>query len=154
MAPSDGGAGVGNVVAAFHPGAKVWFPDDTEAWAGGEVVKTEGDNVVVRLGKETKTLAAKDVYLAEPRTAAGVEDMVRLSYLHEPGVLHNLGFRYSMNEIYTYTGNILIAVNPFQRLPHLYNEIVMNQYRVRERRAAQQLARPPRQKKISPRSKC
>lgn len=156
MAPSDGSGagGAGVVAAALHAGSKVWVADDTEAWAGAEVVKTEGESVTVRLGKETKTFQAKDVYLAEPRTAAGVEDMVKLSYLHEPGVLHNLGFRYSMNEIYTYTGNILIAVNPFQRLPHLYNEIVMNQYRVRERRAAQQLARPPRQKKISPRSKC
>lgn len=117
------------MAAALHAGSKVWVADDTEAWAGAEVVKTEGESVTVRLGKETKTFQAKDVYLAEPRTAAGVEDMVKLSYLHEPGVLHNLGFRYSMNEIYTYTGNILIAVNPFQRLPHLYNEIVMNQYR-------------------------
>lgn len=129
MAPSDGGAPA-VALAALHPGAKVWIQDDTEAWVGAEVVKTEGDNVVLKLAKGTKTVPAKDAYIAEPRTAAGVEDMVKLSYLHEPGVLHNLGFRYSMNEIYTYTGNILIAVNPFQRLPHLYNEIVMNQYRV------------------------
>lgn len=128
MAPSDGGAGA--VVAALLPNAKVWVNSETESWIGAEVVKTDGESVTVRLGKETKSFPAKDVYLAEPRTAAGVEDMVKLSYLHEPGVLHNLGFRYSMNEIYTYTGNILIAVNPFQRLPHLYNEIVMNQYRV------------------------
>jgi len=61
-------------------------------------------------------------------SAAGVEDMVKLSYLHEPGVLDNLQYRYSMQEIYTYTGSILIAVNPFQRLPHLYGEHMMAQY--------------------------
>jgi myosin-5 len=54
--------------------------------------------------------------------------MVKLSYLHEPGVLDNLQYRYSMHEIYTYTGSILIAVNPFQRLPHLYGEHMMAQY--------------------------
>uniref|UniRef100_A0A452YL90 Myosin motor domain-containing protein n=1 Tax=Aegilops tauschii subsp. strangulata TaxID=200361 RepID=A0A452YL90_AEGTS len=60
---------------------------------------------------------------------SGVEDMTRLAYLHEPGVLRNLKSRYGMNEIYTYTGNILIAVNPFQRLPHLYNDHMMEMYK-------------------------
>ncbi|CAL9184010.1 unnamed protein product [Musa hybrid cultivar] len=63
---------------------------------------------------------------------AGVDDMTKLSYLHEPSVLQNLATtstRYELNEIYTYTGNILIAVNPFQRLPHLYDTHMMEQYK-------------------------
>ncbi|CAN4110468.1 unnamed protein product [Withania somnifera] len=60
---------------------------------------------------------------------AGVDDMTKLAYLHEPGVLNNLACRYSLNEIYTYTGNILIAVNPFRRLPHLYDIHMMQQYK-------------------------
>ncbi|KAL0333731.1 UNVERIFIED_CONTAM: Myosin-17 [Sesamum angustifolium] len=59
----------------------------------------------------------------------GVDDMTKLSYLHEPGVLQNLAARYELNEIYTYTGNILIAINPFQRLPHLYDTHMMEQYK-------------------------
>ena len=31
---------------------------------------------------------------------AGVDDMTKLAYLHEPGVLYNLASRYSLNEIY------------------------------------------------------
>lgn len=31
---------------------------------------------------------------------AGVDDMTKLSYLHEPGVLQNLATRYELNEIY------------------------------------------------------
>lgn len=30
----------------------------------------------------------------------GVDDMTKLSYLHEPGALHNLATRYELNEIY------------------------------------------------------
>nr|GEV28813.1 myosin-15 isoform X1 [Tanacetum cinerariifolium]GEV32066.1 myosin-15 isoform X1 [Tanacetum cinerariifolium] len=59
----------------------------------------------------------------------GVDDMTKLAYLNEPGVLDNLKKRYALNEIYTYTGSILIAVNPFTRLPHLYNVHMMEQYK-------------------------
>jgi myosin-5 len=55
--------------------------------------------------------------------------MTRLSYLHEPGVLWNLKARYGVDDIYTYTGSILIAVNPFQGLPHMYGPHMMDQYR-------------------------
>lgn len=35
--------------------------------------------------------------------SCGVDDMTKLSYLHEPGVLQNLRSRYDMNEIYVRT---------------------------------------------------
>jgi len=35
--------------------------------------------------------------------AGGVDDMTKLSYLHEPGVLQNLKIRYELNEIYVST---------------------------------------------------
>ncbi|KAF1897625.1 hypothetical protein Lal_00032382 [Lupinus albus] len=60
---------------------------------------------------------------------ARVCDMSKLAYLHEPGVLYNLACRFSLNEIYTYTWNILIAVNSFQRLPNLYDIHTMEQYK-------------------------
>ena len=55
--------------------------------------------------------------------------MTTLSYLHEPGVLWNLKCRYSLDDIYTYTGTILIAVNPFAAMSHLYGPHMMEQYR-------------------------
>lgn len=30
----------------------------------------------------------------------GIDDMTKLAYLHEPGVLHNLAVRYDLDEIY------------------------------------------------------
>lgn len=58
-----------------------------------------------------------------------LQDMTALSYLHEPGVLWNLRQRFMFDEIYTYTGSILIAVNPFAALPHIYGPHMMDQYR-------------------------
>ena len=43
----------------------------------------------------------------------GVEDMTKLNYLHEPALLANLRQRFSRDRVYTYTGKICIAVNPF-----------------------------------------
>eukprot|EP00955_Chlamydomonas_euryale_P111746 366087-Chlamydomonas_euryale.AAC.4 len=58
-----------------------------------------------------------------------MQDMTALPYLHEPGVLWNLQTRYAVDDIYTYTGSILIAVNPFANLVHLYGTHMMDQYR-------------------------
>uniref|UniRef100_A0A8C3X1R9 Unconventional myosin-VIIb n=1 Tax=Catagonus wagneri TaxID=51154 RepID=A0A8C3X1R9_9CETA len=52
-----------------------------------------------------------------PNSAEGVDDMIRLGDLNEAGMVHNLLIRYQQHKIYTYTGSILVAVNPFQALP-------------------------------------
>ena len=43
----------------------------------------------------------------------GIEDMTRLNYLHEPALLNNVRHRFERDHVYTYTGKICIAVNPF-----------------------------------------
>ncbi|MED6186014.1 hypothetical protein PIB30_062642 [Stylosanthes scabra] len=116
-----------NIIVGSH----VWIEDPVQAWIAGEVSKINGEEVHVRTA-EGKTVV-KNISKVFPKDneapPGGVDDMTKLSYLHEPGVLHNLATRYELNEIYTYTGNILIAINPFQRLPHLYDTHMMEQYK-------------------------
>mmetsp|Transcript_29294 Transcript_29294/g.62048 ORF Transcript_29294/g.62048 Transcript_29294/m.62048 type:complete len:1596 (+) Transcript_29294:182-4969(+) len=57
-----------------------------------------------------------------------VEDLVNSDILHEPAVLKTLGLRYLTDDIYTYSGQILIAVNPFKPLKHLYGPDMMKRY--------------------------
>jgi len=59
----------------------------------------------------------------------GVHDLIGLTHLHEPAILHSLRLRYDADIIYTSTGPILIAINPFQRMDHLYSTEVMECYR-------------------------
>ncbi|KAL0311809.1 UNVERIFIED_CONTAM: protein OPAQUE1 [Sesamum radiatum] len=146
-------------------GSKVWVEDKDSAWVAAEVVDFLGKQVQLLTVSGKKVLAVAEKLL--PRDAesdlGGVDDMTKLTYLNEPGVLDNLQRRYALNEIYeimgsregnvniedfslnitalktiklikspglqTYTGSILIAVNPFTKLPHLYNMYMMEQYK-------------------------
>jgi hypothetical protein len=42
----------------------------------------------------------------------GVDDLIELTHLHEPAILHALRLRYDSEIIYTATGPILIAISP------------------------------------------
>ncbi|KAL3732747.1 hypothetical protein ACJRO7_029401 [Eucalyptus globulus] len=111
--------------------SQVWVDDVELAWVDGEVKALTAREATI-LTSHGKTVVAdiSNIYPKDMEAPpAGVDDMTKLAYLHEPGVLHNLACRFALNEIYTYTGNILIAVNPFRRLPHLYDIQMMEQYK-------------------------
>ncbi|KAH8491136.1 hypothetical protein H0E87_023322 [Populus deltoides] len=112
-------------------GSEVWVEDPQLAWLDGKVSKITGQDAEIETSNGKKVTAKlSKIYPKDMEApAGGVDDMTKLSYLHEPGVLENLKTRYELNEIYTYTGNILIAINPFQRLPHLYDGHMMQQYK-------------------------
>ena len=63
-----------------------------------------GDPIVV---------SAEELKLVNVLPEQGVEDMTKLDYLHEPALLNNLRRRFGRDQLYTYTGRICIAVNPF-----------------------------------------
>ncbi|KAK4273572.1 hypothetical protein QN277_021949 [Acacia crassicarpa] len=116
-----------NIIVGSH----VWVEDPDVSWIDGVVSKITGKDAEIETSDGKKVVAKlSKIYPKDMEApAGGVDDMTKLSYLHEPGVLQNLKSRYEMNEIYTYTGNILITINPFQRLPHIYDAHMMQQYK-------------------------
>ena len=96
---------------AIAAGVKVWVADPNDAYVAAEVLSTDGDKVKISVAGGANP-GEREVAPSELNLVENVdrEDMVTLNYLHEPGVLHNLKSRYGLDEIYTYTGNILIAV--------------------------------------------
>ncbi|GKV00049.1 hypothetical protein SLEP1_g12804 [Rubroshorea leprosula] len=116
---------------SIRKGAKVWVEDKNLAWVAAEVVDSSGKQVQLETASGKKVLAAPGkLFLRDAdEEHGGVDDMTKLTYLNEPGVLYNLERRYALNDIYTYTGSILIAVNPFTKLPHLYDVHMMEMYK-------------------------
>jgi len=55
-------------------------------------------------------------------------DLTNLTHLHEPAVVYCLRSRYAMNEIYTATGPILLALNPFKDVKNIYGDELMRRY--------------------------
>ncbi|KAL2325366.1 hypothetical protein Fmac_024424 [Flemingia macrophylla] len=116
-----------NIIVGSH----VWIEDPEVSWIDGQVLKINGKDAEIETTDGKKVVSKLSSIYPKDMEAppGGVDDMTKLSYLHEPGVLQNLKARYELNEIYTYTGNILIAINPFQRLPHIYGAHMMQQYK-------------------------
>ncbi|PSC74954.1 Myosin-J heavy chain isoform A [Micractinium conductrix] len=135
----------------YHPGSQVWVPV-VEAAAGSQLTngaakkkvahwrrgvveavhkQPDGEpllDVRTEEGQQVDGLPASDCFLQNERDDT-VDDLVKSDFLHEPGILHTLRVRYSLDSIYTYSGHILIAANPHKRLRTLYGPRMMAQYR-------------------------
>jgi myosin-5 len=65
-----------------------------------------------------------------PDMIQAADDITTLSYLHEPALLNNLLIRYKKDMIYTYTGKVLIAINPYKNLSKaMYGKSTIEMYR-------------------------
>ncbi|XP_068687074.1 unconventional myosin-VIIa-like [Montipora foliosa] len=90
-----------------------------------QVVDDEGKEHWIQASLATK------LRVMHPTSVKGVDDMIQLGDLNEAGILHNLFIRYYNNQIYTYTGSILVAVNPYQLFP-IYDADHVKKYKNRK----------------------
>ena len=89
-----------------------------------------GSDVTVRASSIRDTIDLTTVKLCNSESddaAAEVFDLVSLMHLNEPSILHVLELRFARDRIYTYSGRILLSINPFQDLP-LYTPTVLASY--------------------------
>ncbi|XP_036910546.1 unconventional myosin-Vc isoform X1 [Sturnira hondurensis] len=123
------------VAALYTQYNRVWIPDPEEVWKSAEIAKDYrvGDQVLRLLLEDgTELEYAIDPErlppLRNPDILVGENDLTALSYLHEPAVLHNLRVRFAESKlIYTYSGIILVAMNPYKQLP-IYGDAIIHAY--------------------------
>jgi len=56
------------------------------------------------------------------------DDLITMTHLHEPAVVYSLEKRFNEDVIYTATGPMLIAINPFKIIGTMYDEDKMKTY--------------------------
>ncbi|EFJ25955.1 hypothetical protein SELMODRAFT_98074 [Selaginella moellendorffii] len=110
--------------------SRIWFKASTGNWEIGSVqsVLQDGSLICSSNDDEVLELAVKDIHPANPDILEGVDDLTKLSYLNEPSVLHDLKTRFEKDNIYTNAGPVLIALNPFKKIP-LYSAERVQMYR-------------------------
>ncbi|KAK9470581.1 P-loop containing nucleoside triphosphate hydrolase protein [Dipodascopsis tothii] len=132
------------MVSHYEVGVRCWQPDDDEGWISAEITSktVDGDNVTLELtsedGKKNTVICtvsdledetnSKLPPLCNPPILEASEDLTNLSYLNEPAILHAIRLRYSQLSIYTYSGIVLIATNPFQKVDSLYSPDIIQMY--------------------------
>lgn len=122
------------------PGTWVWVPDPDQVWRKAKVLGVTADNTsaiqlcydgdstdTIVFPADTVTYLCNEDFLSK-NDVTSVDDLTQLPHLHEPAVLHALNTRFVEDHIYTLTGPILIAVNPFKPIPALYDFSTMQGY--------------------------
>ena len=130
---------------------RVWIYDDKLSWVKGRVL-SEGirsDPSGMRIIVVVKDSSQENIlnYEVSDQTSEGdkikslnlfeedskvrsyldVQDLTQLVHLNEAEILEALCTRFAGNQIYTYTGPVLIAVNPYKSLP-IYDDSNLKNY--------------------------
>ncbi|PVU95808.1 hypothetical protein BB561_001576 [Smittium simulii] len=134
-----------DILKYYSKGVKIFFQDNEHGWIQATIdnktIDEAKSSIVLTCLNATggklefsstfqQILDSKNAILpplCNPPMLDGIDDLSNLSHLHEPAVLHNLRVRYEMGNIYTYSGIVLVAMNPFARV-QLYSQDILEAY--------------------------
>lgn len=104
----------------------------TAVWTSHQHCAPRPGNDLVRLPPSAFTdgdiVLSNDYETDEAGNLRAPHDLITLTHLHEPAVVESLQARYRSDQIYTNTGAVLLALNPFQNVRGLYGEAAMKKY--------------------------
>merc|ERR1719428_374642 len=119
----------------YAQGTLIWIKHEEEVWRAAEIVSCGEKEIIVKTAENDQVLLGIDepIFLrnTDEYSQEGLvvlDDLTQLTHLHEPAVLHSLQMRFDIDKIYTFTGPILIAVNPFKRIAKLYDETTLKSF--------------------------
>lgn len=139
-----------DTVQGMEKGSRVWCRLGPDVWQLGtlqQAATAQGQCYVLLdaaqpgAASSVSVADAANLVPANPPLLDGISDLTQLSYLNEPAILYDLFLRYRQDAIYSLAGPVLIAVNPFKRVP-LYSAETVNLYK-HASDSKQQEALPP-----------
>uniref|UniRef100_A0A3Q3ELW0 Unconventional myosin-VIIa-like n=1 Tax=Labrus bergylta TaxID=56723 RepID=A0A3Q3ELW0_9LABR len=117
-------------------GEWVWVDSDIGVPIGARVkVTPSGQRLLVDDEGKEQSLSPEleaSLKIMHPTSVEGVDDMIKLGDMNEAGLLRNLLLRHKQGKIYTYTGSVLVAVNPYQDYPMYSADQVRRLYQGRK----------------------
>jgi len=125
-----GGAADPGSMSKVGDGNRAWVCQKGDNWEECTIKDNDATSITLVLADgSTKSFPKKGTKFAyrNPSSLDGCEDFLTLPHLDEPNILHSLRVRYEAGEVYSYTGPILIAVNPWRPVD-LYSITVMQSY--------------------------
>ena len=124
--------------------SRVWVSQVKDVWEPAEVLNrtqttaellisrttkhADGAQILKTAVRATVDLSKVSIVPRNPAQLEGGDDLVKLQFLDEPNIMHNLEIRYEAEKIYTSTGPILIAINPWNELS-IYGRDYMEKYK-------------------------
>uniref|UniRef100_A0A6U6W534 Myosin motor domain-containing protein n=1 Tax=Zooxanthella nutricula TaxID=1333877 RepID=A0A6U6W534_9DINO len=121
----------------YAQGTLIWINHEEEVWLPASIVSSNDKELIVKTERDPDGCMIlspnESIFLRtlDGFTEAGLtvlDDLTQLTHLHEPAVLSSLQHRFDIDTIYTFTGPILIALNPFKNIPGLYDEEVLRSF--------------------------
>ena len=113
----------------------VWHPASSEEWVAGSVLDDasgeEHASTVILIDHDGSIEHVDSYVELQPRNApeaSEADDLSALAHLNEPCIVEALRLRYGRDHIYSHCGDILIAVNPWKRVPGLTSETVLRDF--------------------------
>lgn len=111
-----------------------WVADAAEVFCVASIISSSDDEYTIQRHKTPKPKEEKVKQSATHPIDSLDElqdppsDLIQLTDVHRPGILHTLRTRFEQDIIYTSVGPILVALNPFRWLPGIYDEDVKQKY--------------------------
>ncbi|GMF38284.1 unnamed protein product [Phytophthora fragariaefolia] len=108
-------------------GAKVWVADAKVLWRIGEVQAIADDRKTAQVylpdaaDEQVQTLRMDQLFTFDASHIVDHADVALMNNMHEAPLLNVLRQRFERDEIYTFTADILLSINPYKSIPLLYD---------------------------------
>ena len=115
------------LLCVLAPSFKLYFTTHTVV-----DIPDSGDVVVKSAINPRLTVIADNILPRNPPEIVRIPNLIKHQFLHEASMLESLQARFDAEEIYTYSGPVIISVNPFKRLPIYSDEQVAKYKEIQE----------------------